>query len=242
MLISRNSVLTRLKAKQPSLVYFHCNCHVAALIANHACGVLPNYLEDLTVQIWYYFQKSPKRQRTFEEFQAFVHCKPHKLLKAAQTRWLSLEVCVDRLLEQYEALLSYFRSTDDRSATVQRITSSLENPLSKLYLMFLSDALPVINVFNKTMQMQAPTMHFLHHAVQAFMKKILLRFLLPRSVQSSPCHTIDLEDASIYMPFDQVFVGEKARKYLSNESECDLAMSDITTFQDRMQKFLGCCS
>ena len=53
MLGSRNSVLTRLKAKQPSLVSFHCNCHVAALIANHACGVLPNYLEDLTVQIWY---------------------------------------------------------------------------------------------------------------------------------------------------------------------------------------------
>ena len=135
---------------------------------------------------------------------------------------------VDRLLEQSEALLSYFRSTDDRSTTVQRITSSLENPLSKLYLMFLSDALPVINVFNKTMQMQAPTMHFLHRAVQAFMKKILLRFLSPRSVQSSPCHTIDLEDASIYMPLDQVFVGEKAR---------NLAMSDITTFQDTCKNF-----
>lgn len=69
MLGKRNSVLTRLKAKQPSLVSFHCNCHLAALIANHACSVLPDYLEDLTVSVWYYFQKSAKCLRLFKEFQ-----------------------------------------------------------------------------------------------------------------------------------------------------------------------------
>lgn len=83
MLGSRNSVLTRLKTKQPSLISFHCNCHVAALIA---CKVLPDHLEDLTVQIWYYFHKSSKQQRTLREFQAFVDGKLQKLLKSAQTR------------------------------------------------------------------------------------------------------------------------------------------------------------
>ena len=178
-------MLTRLKGKQPSLVAFHCNCHVAALIANHACNVLPDYLEDLTVQIWYFFQKSPKRQRILHEFQVFNECKPHKLLKSAQTRWLSLEACVNRLLEQYDALLSYFRSTEEKQATVRRITAGLENPLSRLYLMFLSDALPVINAFNKTMQMQAPTIHFLHREVLSFVKKLLLRFLSPDAVQTT---------------------------------------------------------
>ena len=48
---------------------------------------------------------------------------------------------------------------------------------------------------------------------------------------------IELEDASIYMPLDQAFVVEKARKYLSDDSECDLAMSDITTFQDTCKHF-----
>ena len=36
MLGSRNSVLTRLQIKQPAIISFHCNCHIAALIANHA--------------------------------------------------------------------------------------------------------------------------------------------------------------------------------------------------------------
>ena len=39
------------------------------------------------------------------------------------------------------------------------------------------------------------------------------------------------------MPLHQMFVGEKARKYLRDESECDLAMSDITTFQDTCKNF-----
>ena len=107
-----------------SLMSFHCNCHIAAFIANHACKELPNYLDDLTVQIWYFFQKGPKRQRVFQEFQQLVDVKPHKRLKAGQTRWLSLEICVNCLLEQYEALLSYFRSSSENLVSVQRICQS----------------------------------------------------------------------------------------------------------------------
>ena len=165
MLGTRHSVLVQLKAKQPSLISFHYNCHLAALIANHSCKVLSDYIEDVTIQIWYFFPKSPTRYRTFEDFQSFVNSKPHKLLKAGQTHWLSLEMCVNRLLEQYGALLSFFRSTDEHSSSVQ---STLEKPLSKLYLMVLSNALHVINVFNKLMQTESPTIHILHREVQSF--------------------------------------------------------------------------
>ena len=48
------------KNKRPHLVAFRCNCHLAALTANNASKGLPDYLDDLTVHIWYYFQKSPK--------------------------------------------------------------------------------------------------------------------------------------------------------------------------------------
>lgn len=131
MLGSRNSVFSRLKAKQPGLISFHCNCHLVALIANHASKALPDFLEDATIQIWYSFRKVPKRYRNFLEFQVFVESKPHKLLKAGQTRWLSLEMCVNRLLEQYDALCSFSRSSEERLASIQRITSTLENPLTK---------------------------------------------------------------------------------------------------------------
>ena len=44
--------------------------------------------------------QSVLRKKDFEEFQAFVEVQPHKLLKLSQTRWLSLESCVTRVLEQ----------------------------------------------------------------------------------------------------------------------------------------------
>ncbi len=56
MLGARNSVMSRLLLKQPALVDIHCYCHIAALVANTACKVLPNDLEDLTTDVWYYFQ------------------------------------------------------------------------------------------------------------------------------------------------------------------------------------------
>ena len=158
MLGRRNS---RLQTEQPSLVAIHCNCHIAALIVNASCKVLPDNLEELTTDVFYYFQKSPKRIRQFEQFQAFVEAKPHKLLKACQTRWLSLEACVNRLIEQYQALLSYFRSTEDHSAVVRRVKAALEAPLTQAYLRFLSSALPIINNFNKLMQRESPVLHFL---------------------------------------------------------------------------------
>ena len=49
MLGARNSVMSRLQCKQPALVALHCQCHIAALIANEACKVLPDELEDLTM-------------------------------------------------------------------------------------------------------------------------------------------------------------------------------------------------
>ena len=69
MLGARNSVMSRLRCKQPALVALHCRCHIAALIANEACKVLPDELEDLKNDVWYYFQKSPRRLRQFEESQ-----------------------------------------------------------------------------------------------------------------------------------------------------------------------------
>ena len=97
-----------------------------------------------------YFQKSPRRLRQFEEFQSFVECKPHKVLKACQTRWFSLETCVNRLIEQYGALLSYL-CTEDKQAVVKRLKIVIEKPLTKAYLLFLCSALPIVNNINRYM-------------------------------------------------------------------------------------------
>ena len=142
---------------------------------------------------------------------------------------------MNRLLEQYGALLSFFRNTDEHSSSVRKITSTLEKPLTKLYLMFLSNALHVINVFNKLMQTESPTIHILHREVQSFVKKILLRFIRPSVVQEIQIASIDLDDSSLYLPLSEVFIGDKARRFLDGEHELDA--NEIRTFCECCREF-----
>lgn len=111
---------------------------------------------------------------------------------------------VNCLLEQYNALLSYFRSSEERLASIQRITSTQENQLTMFYLMFLSNALQVINAFNRLMQGEAPTVHFLVHEVQGFFKKLLLRFMALTVIQEQNLSLIELDDLSLHLPVEEV--------------------------------------
>ena len=85
------------------------------------------------------------------------------------------------------------------------------------------------------MQIQAPTIHFLHHEVQSFVKKLLLRFMLPRVVKETQISLIDLDDASHYLPVDEVFIGDKARRYL--DGEYDLQANEIRMFYETCRQF-----
>ena len=67
---------------------------------------LPQAIEDLIRDIYSHFAHSAKRLSEYN--QHFAETEPHKILKTAQTRWLSLEQCIQRALEQWSALELYF--------------------------------------------------------------------------------------------------------------------------------------
>ena len=93
----------------------------------------------------------------------------------------------------------------------------------------------MINIFNKLMQKQSPTIHILSREMHTFIKKILLRFISPSVVQTTPAANIDLDDSNLYVSLDEVFIGDKASAYLNNES--DLATSDVRKFQETCRNF-----
>ena len=74
-----------------------------------------------------YFCHSVKRQAELEQFQYFTETEPHKLLKASQARWLSLHSCVSRFIEQWDALIEYFKlaTRRDNLLVTEKILSLL---------------------------------------------------------------------------------------------------------------------
>ncbi|CAH1102899.1 unnamed protein product [Psylliodes chrysocephalus] len=85
-------------------------------------------------------QANSRRIGEFKEFQEYVRLKPHKLLRASQTRWLSLKAAVKRTLEQWPALVLHFNAAilEDNLVAASTIHNALNNIVYKLYITFLA--------------------------------------------------------------------------------------------------------
>ena len=85
-----NSVLSRVRAKQPQVFSLGCLCHLANLCAVSALKTLPVSVVSLII-VFYHFKYSAKRWEGFSEIQAeFEDIKPLRVLKHSNSRWLSL--------------------------------------------------------------------------------------------------------------------------------------------------------
>lgn len=93
-----NGVRSKLKLVVPSLFGNGCICHILHLVTCAAAKEMPNYIDTLIIQINSHFCNSSVRRQEFQEFQQYFGTEEHKILKYAQTRWLSRQAVIDRLI------------------------------------------------------------------------------------------------------------------------------------------------
>lgn len=206
-----NSVMSRLKDEVPHVFLMKCICHSFHLCASNACTKLPRGVEDLARDIYNYFANSPKRVETLKEFQAFTNTKIHKILHPAQTRWLSLESVVIRILEQFDALILFFTDASSTSHVLvaDNILRKLRDPLTKLFFQFLEFALPFFNDVNREMQSESPKIYELHCRVTSTYKSLLECFIKREIICNTPVHQIKYKDPHNFLPLNEIYLGVK---------------------------------
>ena len=94
MLGTNNSVLSRLKEKNNNLNKVFrtgCICHLVILCVKAAVKNISVSVDDLFVDIYYFFEDSSKRKADYKDFQLFTNVDDLEILKHCPTRWLSLE-------------------------------------------------------------------------------------------------------------------------------------------------------
>lgn len=150
----RSGVQKLIKNECPKLYDVGCICHLADLTIKAGMETLPVNIDQLFVDVFYFFFHSSKRKQLFvDNWCSFFSSEPETILKHCTTRWLSLLRCVGRYFSQYDGLKSYFLSCDEsESSKVQSIIDRLENPLTKPILLFLSYILPSMDRFNRLFQ------------------------------------------------------------------------------------------
>ncbi|XP_015123437.1 uncharacterized protein LOC107045628 [Diachasma alloeum] len=150
----QNSVASRLKRDYPHITILKCICPSLHICASEACKQLPRSCEGVARNIYNFFNSNCKRQSEYVEFQMFTNVEIHKLLHPSQTRWLSLALVVDRILEQWPALLLFFNDQwlALKLKAAESVHESLNDPFNKLFLFFLQWVLPKFTEVNRSVQ------------------------------------------------------------------------------------------
>ena len=140
-----------------------------------------------------HFHRSSKRQDVYQQFQNFFSLEPHKILSPGQTRWLSLEACVSRILEQFLALQHYFVfvANDDPTHANDRILKLLHDKLTLAYLEFLSYQLQRFNAFNRLFQSENLSLYNRKVEIEGLIKSISSDFLNVQYIKETAPKSID---------------------------------------------------
>lgn len=138
-----------------------------------------------------------------EQFQEYLSLKPHNILRCSQTRWLSLSEDDKRILDKWDVL---------NLDTAKPILECLNDPVVKMYFLFLNYTLPFMMNLNLTFQSESRKIHLILTtvAVAQSLKIILKNFLMDEYVDRTPMHEIDPTNIHNHKPEGLIYFGAKA--------------------------------
>ena len=216
MVGAENSFFTHLKAVSENVVLLRCMCHSAALISSHACGELPRSPEELVRQIGTYTSGSAKRCETMKEIQKLFDGNVEKMLKLSNTRWLSFLNCIERILENYDILQTFFTNAmrEDKLKTAESILAGLKNNCNKAYLLFLKYALKSFTTFNLLFQSKKILIGSLSEESRNLLRTICGNYMKADYICN--IEKLSVTEPNYFKNLNEVYVGPECGTFLEN--------------------------
>jgi hypothetical protein len=214
-----NSIKTRALAKNAAIFMAGCNCHIAHNTARKAAAVYAKDtdfdVDQLCIDLFYYFDKSTNRKQELLQFSKFCDQEYRDVIKHVCTRWLSLESSVHRVLQQLPSLRSYFASHSNRIPKVKSLDSILNAPCTEVHLLFILHALQAFREFNLLLQNQDSIIAILGDECHKFTNKIASKFLKPQCIKDVGGADVDVDNEEYWLADDDMIVGFTTRQKVS---------------------------
>ena len=126
-----HSIMTHVQQRNAACYFMGCPCHLVHNIAGHASEALQKStgfdVEDLGVDVFYWFDKSTKRKGILKEFCSSCDSDYREVVRYVSVRWLCLERAVYRILQLYNSLQGYFKSESESQARFMRLVVALRS-------------------------------------------------------------------------------------------------------------------
>ena len=170
-----------------------------------------------------------------------------------ESRWLSLLPAVERVKEQFPALLEYFNKLPEVDKKIKandkykRIMSILTSAEIIVQLYFLQDVKPAFDRFLEVFQTEGPLIHVLHPSMLLPLKQLMQRLLkaecIGKTVTELLC--LDAKQVDLQLADEKLEIGDAAKKYIKEmknpgkQKQCYLGIrSFFTTVISYLQKSL----
>ena len=237
----KNSIMTKVQAVSPSVFVNGCACHIihnTAIKAASAFETVTGFnVEDICIDIYYWFDKSTKRKQALKEFCEFCDLTYVEMVKHVSTRWLSLEKAVSRILQKYEGLKSYFLSNEERHARFIRLAHQFEDPMTEVYLLFYQSALQPFVRVNKFLQLDNPLISVEPNVLNDFIRKLCCRFLSINVVKQVSVEEIDPESDDARLTDTQLDIGFSTKATVNKLTHDGYNMHKIKQFYIGVRSF-----
>ena len=198
----------------------HVTSYIIIIIASHASETLQKTtgfdVEDLCVDVFYWFDKSTKRKGILKEFCEFCDSDYREVVRFVSVRWLSLESAITRILQLFPSLQSYFRSENKSQARFTRLYSVFDSPMTEVYLLFYQAILPTFTNLNLLLQREDPNIFLVADAIRSFLKKLLSKFVtLPAITSASNITRVNFADTNNQLENSAITIGIMTKRALN---------------------------
>ena len=211
MIGKNNSFLSWCRQRNPDIFVTGCPCHLVHIAASNGhdsfAKVIGANIEDLHIDLYYWFERSTKRKGVLLEYMELCGHEYAKILKLLSTRWLSLERCVRQTLEKYSGLKSYFLIEEFADQRFSRLRDTFTNPLTEVALLFYHASILLFNNFNKLLQSEEPIIHMLLDSTIQLARCLANRIIKPQVLKDTPVTELNLDDPQFYKPEHSIFMG-----------------------------------
>ena len=254
---SKKGVIAFVWEKHPDVFMAGCCLHLVH-IAAHKGAICVSAVEYVLMDIYYYFQKSGKRQHEFAALQQMYDIDQKRMLKHVCTRWLSIGRCLGRLLHNWTALKAFFKaekeaqekrlpakkdnSTKEKpyaQRKVKSVLTFLKSPTNKLCVLFLDYTVKVYDDILVNLQSDEPRIHVLRQSLLKLLRNILTRFVKPAAMlgRSPECVVFTLADN--HKNDSYLIIGEATRAFIEDAEKNMLREKKLKQFYMDVKKYFS---
>lgn len=167
----------------PNLVLIKCVCHSIQLAVSHAsCETIPRNIEFMIRETHNWFKLSPKRKNEYKKIYEAINCgeEPLKILKACDTRWLSIEPAVTRILSQWIELKLHFQlmRTRENCYQAELLYNMYNDERNKIYLQFLCGILQNLQGAIKTFENKTSDPCLLYNTLHDLIRNMCTKIII----------------------------------------------------------------